>query len=602
VEKLRPFVFSSLLVWLLALPNRAQPQTPGRQPRIVKQINEAQRQMLPGNTHPLARASFDRGAAPVDLPMDRMLLVLNRSTEQMSALQSLLDAQQNPSSSHYHKWLTPGEFGEKFGATDDDIQTITIWLESQGFRISRVFNGKTVIEFSGTASQVRRAFHTEIRKYVVNGEAHWANASDPQIPVALANVVAGVATLHNFTKKTQFARSAQVFEATYRAGEQPQFTSGSSHALSPGDYATIYNLKPLHQAGIVGLGRTIAVVARTNININDVYQFRNAFHLTGSGPQIQLTGADPGNLGGDEEAEAVLDMSWAGATAPDATAELVVSKTTNATDGVDLSEAYIVDRNFADVMTESFGDCEANFTQAQASLYLSLAAQAAAQGITYVVASGDSGSAGCNQGSDNSSNGVSSVNILASNPYVVAVGGTEFNEDGSSSLYWDSSNSSSGSSALSYMPESVWNESCTIPTGTNPCSGSNTPGLWAGGGGASSFYSKPLWQTGVAGIPDDGKRDVPDISLTAAGHDPYLLCLRGSCTPDSRGLISFYGFAGTSAATPSFAGMIATILQKLNGRLGSVNYALYLLAAHEDLSQCNGSNTAGVTSQYLYLQ
>lgn len=584
---------AALAVAVLSLPLRAQSYAPLRHRRIVSQINEGQLKRLTGNTHPLAMSRFDRGAAPVDLPMDRMLLVLDRSPEQKAALQQLLDAQQDPSSPEYHKWLTPEEFGERFGASDADLQTVTLWLESQGFQVSPLSAGKTIIEFSGTAGQVQSAFHTEIRKFIVNGEEHWANASDPQIPAALATVISGIATLHNFAKKTQLAGAPQRFEAQVREGAQPQLTNGSFHALAPADFATIYNLNPLYQANLLGGGKTIAVVGRTNINLRDLDQFAAAFGSFYRLPQIILTGVDPGNLGGDEEGEAVLDTTWAGAVAKSATIDLVVSKSTNTTDGVDLSEMYIVNRNFADIMTESFGSCEANFTQAQASFYSSLAEQGAAQGITSVVASGDSGSAGCSSPADNISDGVLSVNMLASNPYVVAVGGTQLNESGNPSQYWSASNTSSGSSALSYIPENVWNESCSISTGGNPCPEGTTPSLWAAGGGASVFYSKPYWQAGVPGIPNDGRRDLPDVSLTAAGHDPYLICLRGSCTPNSRGQISLYGYAGTSAATPSFAGILALALSN-TPRLGAINYSLYRLAATQDWSQCNGSNPAAL--------
>src|SRR5581483_9214242 len=173
------------------------------QARISQEINDAQLMVLRGNTHPLARAEFDQGAAPSDLPMERMLLVLKRSAAQEAALQTLINQQQDKSSTQYHRWLTPQEFGAQFGAADQDIQTVSAWLASHGFQVDRVSNGKTVIEFSGTAGQVESAFHTQIRRYVVNGVAHWANASDPEIPVALGAVVGGVATLHNFDKKPQ---------------------------------------------------------------------------------------------------------------------------------------------------------------------------------------------------------------------------------------------------------------------------------------------------------------------------------------------------------------------------------------------------------------
>ncbi len=243
------------------------------------------------------------------------------------------------------------------------------------------------------------------------------------------------------------------------------------------------------------------------------------FSLPANPPVVVVNGSDPGRVSGDEE-EAVLDASWAGATAPNATVDLVVSNSTNSTDGVDLSEEYIVDNNLADVMTESYGGCEATDTSQDVNLHLALAQQAAAQGITYLVAAGDSGAEGCDDpNSETAARGPISVNVLAATPYNVAVGGTEFNENGNYSAYWNSSNDSANSSAIAYIPEDVWNESCTVAQ----C-GSSNAGIWAGGGGASIFFSKPSWQSGVAGIPNDGARDVPDVSLTAASHDFYLLC------------------------------------------------------------------------------
>jgi hypothetical protein len=514
--------------------------------------------------------------------MQRMLLVLTRSSQQETALQELIREQQDQASASYHQWLTPQQFGERFGAASQDVQTVTAWLESHGFQIERVSNGRGIIEFSGTAAQVQGAFHTQIHKYVVNGKSHWANASDPEIPSALAGVVAGVATLHNFQKKPQLIRANGTFQAS------PQFTSSGTHALAPADYAVIYNINPLYSSGINGTGAVIAVVGRTNINLQDIASFRSTFNLPANPPQIVVNGPDPGDLGGDEEAEAVLDTSWAGAVAPGATVKLVISQSTNTSDGVDLSALYIIDNNLADVMTESFGSCEASFTSSEAAAVSSLAEQAAAQGITYTVAAGDSGAEGCDDPTETKATGPVSVNLLASTPYTIAVGGTEFNENGNNTAYWQTSNGTGDESALSYIPENVWNESCV----TNECTAGNSPALWAGGGGASTFFSKPIWQTGIAGIPNDNARDVPDVSLTAAGHDAYLLCLDGSCTPNSTGRISFDGYSGTSAATPSFAGMIALIVQETGTRQGQANYVLYGLAAKEALSSCNASNTA----------
>jgi hypothetical protein len=560
-------------------------------PRITQAINENRLTAMPRSMHPLARPAFDQGVAPSTLPMDRMQLVLTRSAAQETALETLLAEQQDATSPQYHQWLTPQQFGQQFGAADQDVQTITGWLQSHGFQVDRVANGRNLIEFSGTAGQVEEAFHTAIHKYVVNGQSHWANASEVQIPAALTSVVAGVSTLHNFSKKPQLIHSAAQLEAAVSTNSsQPQFSSNGTNALTPADYATIYNVNPLYAVGINGSGTTIAVVGRSNITLSDVNSFRSNFGLSVNPPQVVVNGANPGVLANGEVDEATLDTTWAGAVAQSATVKLVVSASTNTTDGVDLSEAYIIDNNLGDVMTESFGDCEANYTQAEETAISSLAQQAAAEGITYTVASGDNGAEGCDDPSTVPATHPISVNILASTPYDIAVGGTMFNENGNTSAYWASTNGTGDESALSYIPENVWNESCATQSA---CTTGNTPGLWAGGGGASTLVAKPSWQTGVAGIPSDGARDIPDVALTAAGHDFYLLCLNGSCT-SRRGRISFQGYSGTSAATPSFASIMALIVQKTGVRQGQANDTLYRLAALESLSNCNASNTSNL--------
>jgi subtilase family serine protease len=567
---------------------RVTAQGSGAAALVTQAVDEKNVVVLKGNVHPLARAEFDRGAAPLNLKMDRMLLVLKRSEEQEAALRKLLDDQQDKNSRSYRQWLTPEQFGQQFGPADSDIQKITAWLQGHGFHDVEVSHGRTTIEFSGNAAQVQAALGTSIHKYVVNGEEHWANANDPQIPAALAPVVAGVFTLHNFLKAPQVQIAEESFTAVApKPGERPQFTSTTGkHALMPGDYYTIYGFgtqPPLTSAAI-------AVVARSNINIQDVLSFQNYSGVGGGYPHVVLNGPDPGDLGGGEETEAVLDTTWAGVTAPSAFLDIVVSQSTATTDGIDLSEQYIIDNNFADVMSESFGGCEAGVTSSEAAGILALAQQAATQGITYVVAAGDSGSAGCDDPhTETKAASPPGVNVLASTPYTVAVGGTTFN-DAATTKYWSPTNApGTNASALSYIPENVWNESCAA--GATGCT---TASIWAGGGGASTLSTKPGWQNGVTGIPGDGARDLPDVSLTAAAHDPYLICLRGSCTPDAQGRVSFHGVGGTSAATPSLAGIMALVVGKTGVRLGQPNYVLYRLAAAENLGQCNASNTAAL--------
>lgn len=562
-------------------------------PLITRPVDDSQVVVLKGNTHPLATPAFDQGPAPIDLPMNRMLLVLKRSPEQESALRTLLDNQQDKASPSYHKWLTPDEFGRQFGPSDQDIQQITLWLQSHGFQVGQVSKGRAVIEFSGTASQVRKAFHTSMHKYLVNGEEHWANANDPAIPAALTPAVAGVWTLHNFLKKPQLHVSAQRIAARVSAGAgaKPQVTFPGNppfHALGPADFATIYNIGPLSNQNN-GAGNRIAVVGRSDTfqSNQDITNFDDVFGIQYLVNTI-VNGPDPGDLGGDEEVEATLDLTWSHAIAPAAMDFLVVSESTTTTDGIDLSELYIIDNDFADVMTESFGTCEADATSAEAAATSSLAEQAAAQGITYIVSAGDTGAEGCDPNGAAIAKGPVSASLLATTPFNVAAGGTMFNDSADESKYWSSTNSTDFVSALSYIPEDVWNESCTA------ASCGQDANIAAGGGGASIFFSKPSWQTGALGIPSDHARDVPDISLDSAGNVPYLLCLEGSCIPDSQGNFQFTAVYGTSAAAPSFAGIMTLVDYETNSRQGQANYVLYRLAAAENstLSTCNASNTS----------
>jgi len=560
--------------------------------RVTDRVDISRMVTLRGNTHPLARAQYDQGAAPADLPMNRMMLLLKRSPDQESALQTLLNEQQVKTSGNFHKWLTPDQFGKQFGVADADIQAVTSWLTSFGFQSIQVSKGRNVIEFSGTAAQVQAGLHTAIHKYVVNGESHWANSSDPQIPAALAPVIFGVVSLHNFRHRPTVVRADHKVTANVAPGAKGQINlqgqSGTVHAMVPADFNKLYNIAP----SMTGNGVTIGVISDTNINVQDVADFRNLSGLAVKNPNIILNGPDPGDVPGSiAETEAVLDSSWSGGVAPQSTIDLVVSEDTNAEAGTDLSEFYIIDNNLADVMTESFSSCELQFSQqsilsAAANFYSGMAEQAAAQGITYLVSSGDSGPDGCDDPSTNPATPTqASVNILASTPFTLAVGGTMFNDNANPSTYWAASNGANGVSALSYIPENVWNESCTpAQVGQAGCPAS---GLWSSGGGASiAFTTAPPWQAGVTGLPPTHARLVPDVALNAADHDGYLLCLDGSCQQNPQ---QFAIASGTSASVQAFGGIMALVVQKVGGRVGLANVALYKLAGAENYSNCNGS-------------
>ncbi len=516
--------------------------------RIRAAIDEIRTVSLHGNRHPLARMEYDLGPAAPETRLERMILVLQSDAAQQQELAELLDAQHDPRSPVYHQWLTPESFAERFGASPNDIGRIVSWLGAQGFSIDELPAGGRTIVFSGSAGQVQEAFHTAIHRYRVHGEMHLANAGDPRIPEALAGVVAGVATLHDFRRQPMHTRLQAA----------PQYSAGGSYYyLAPGDFAAIYDVASLYANGINGAGQTIAIVARCNIPMSDVQTFRQTFGLPANNPTIVVNGSDPGIISADELAEADLDVQWSGAVAPQATIDFVVSASTQSSDGVDLSAQYIVSHNLAAVMSTSFGCCEAYMGSAYNTFYNNLWQQAAAQGITALISSGDSGAAGCDGGSESQATGGLAVNGLCSSPYSVCVGGTEFNEGSNPGQYWSAGNASNGSSALGYIPETVWNES-----------GSNGGyGLWASGGGASAYYSKPAWQS-APGVPADGRRDVPDVSLTASLHDGYLMFYQGS--------LVYVG--GTSAASPSFAGLMALVNQQTGARQGNANTTFYALA------------------------
>jgi hypothetical protein len=542
------------------------------QPRIARPVDDTRFVRVPGTTHSLASAANDAGRASGDLPMDRMLLVLRSAPEQEAALEQLLAEQQDPQSENYHGWLSPEEFGERFGVAREDLDAVVEWLEGHGFRVGEIARGRRSIEFSGTAGQVENAFHTEIHHYIVDGAPHVANASDVGIPEALAGVVGGVASLHDFHARPLY-HAIGPKPAPPGAPTSQTDLNGGSHALSPYDFATIYDVAPLWTAGYDGTGQTIAIVADTNVNLNDDTTFRSQFGLGAGNVTVVLNGANPGVVSG-EETEADLDMEWSGGVAKGAAVKLVVSANTNASDGVTLSAEYIVDNKLAPVMSMSYGLCEANMGASNA-LYNSLWSQAASQGMSVFVSAGDSGSAGCDIPQSTGSKGQNTttpaaggfaVNGLASTPYNVAVGGTEFND--STGAYWNTANDAHLASAKSYIPEVVWNESAYTSAGAA------ANGLWAGGGGYSTIYATPAWQTGP-GVPavdpvgSGHHRYLPDVSLSAAGHDGYLVMIEGS----------LYLVGGTSAGAPSMAGIMAILVQRAGAWQGNPNARFYPIAA-----------------------
>jgi uncharacterized protein (TIGR03437 family) len=492
--------------------------------------------VIAGNIHHQAQPQDDRGAVDPSMHMDYMVLVAKPSAAQQTELDGLLADQQNPSSPYFHQWLTPEEFGSRFGLSTSDHSKLVAWLTSEGFKVNESARGRNWVAFSGTANQVSKSLHTPIHRFHVDGETHFANSGDPSVPEALADVVWGFLGLDDFYPRSY-------------AYPVPDYNVGTSHFLVPEDFATIYDIAPLYKAGIDGTGQKIAVVGQSEVALSDIRAFRTRYNLPPNDPQfIPYTGASPGFNGAQVEGN--LDLEWSGAIAPNATIYYVYGPSAFT------AIMQAVNLNVAPIISISYGTCEIN---AAPSFYRSIAQQGNAQGITLVAASGDSGAAGCDpQGVAAFAARGRSVTFPGVMPEVTGVGGTQFVEG--TGTYWATTNSANFGSALSYIPEAAWNESTTS--------------LLSTGGGASVFYSRPPWQNGP-GVPSDNVRYVPDVSLSAAGHDAYEINVSGTNG----------GVSGTSCSAPSMAGILALLnqyqvskgFQKLPG-LGNINPQLYRLA------------------------
>jgi uncharacterized protein (TIGR03437 family) len=531
-----------VILLFLSVPNLAAQRN-----RVAGRIDDARRIALSGHIHAGVTPENDQGVVDPSVILPRVTLMLKPSPAQQSDLDQLLADQQNPTSPDYHRWLTPEQFAERFGVSQDDVNRIVQWLGDQHLTVLEVARGRSWIAASGTTAAVQSAIGAQIHHYLVEGRRHFANATQPTIPAAFQGIVGAIQGLHNFRMKPAM-RAATIV---------PDYTSSSGrHYLAPDDLATIYNFKPLYSSGFTGSGQKLVIVGQTRVDLADVRQFRTYFNLPANDPKLLLVpnSPDPGTSQSDL-GEANLDLEWSGAVARDAGIIYVYS-----TD-VMTSAQYAIDQNLAPILSMSYGSCEAeNFTADVTSLQTS-AKQANAQGITWFNASGDNGGTDCAGSGNARFNSVLSVDLPASIPEVTGVGGSEFTEGAGS--YWNATGDGNRASVLTYIPEMAWNDSALA----------GSPA--AGGGGASIFFAKPSWQSGT-GVPGDGARDVPDVSLTAsADHDGYLTFTNGNMQV----------VGGTSAGAPSFAGMAALLNQYLmsNGAqpsagLGNINPQLYSLA------------------------
>ena len=548
--------------------------------RIASSIDTNSVISLNGSIPAKALQEYDGGPVDPAMQLNYVTMVLQPSAAQQADLKHLLQQQQDPTSPRHHKWLTPEQYAERFGLWPNDIRKISTWLCSQGFEIVQVARGRNWIAFSGTAALVESAFHTQLHYFDVDGERHFANATEISIPEALNGIVTGFLGLNDFRLKPMGIR-APVAPDFFSIIAQPLYTDPNNtahHFLAPDDIATIYNITPLYSAGIDGTGVKMVIVGQSDIDTADLTAFRSGFNLPGitanNFQQILVPGSpDPGKT--SDMTEADLDLEWSNAVARNATIIYVNAATTGGFSGVFSSAKYAIDQNLAPVISMSFGACERVNAAALPGVE-TLLQQANVQGITVLASSGDTGAAGCD-GAVKSATGGLAVNYPASSPEVTGVGGNEFSGDTSNpSQYWNSTNSSNGESAISYIPEMAWND--TVSRGTLSASGGGASSC--DNGTCSSGFPKPSWQSGT-GVPNDGVRDVPDVAMAASpDHDGFILCSSDSCTNGIETAVQANSIVGgTSASAPMFAGIVVLLNQFVGGGgLGNINKMLYPLA------------------------
>lgn len=548
-----------------------------------------------------------------------MILMLKRSSEQDRALKQYLEDLQNPASLSFHQWLSPAQYAARFGISDNDLSAVTGWLEGKGFRVEKIPQARNVLEFSGSIGQIQNAFHTSIHRFSINGETHFANLVDPQIPSALTPVIAGVGPLNSFHPRPGFIPGPRGHWDTSSHSIQADLTLKDGNGnfylfVDPADAATIYDLpnsalNPNYSGGSTwnGAGVNIGIVGVSDLTTNDVQNYRQAFLGEVSGsvnmPVQVVDGNDPGLIPGGAADEALLDNEVAGGMAPGAKIYYYTAADTDLSSGLIDAIFRAIDDNAVGILSASFGECEADLGTGGNQLILEAAEQAAAQGISFVVSSGDAGSAGCDDFDTQSQAKLGyGVSGFASTPYTVAVGGTDFDTLKTSiSSYVTTSSSGTAPyyrTALKYIPENPWNDSTSVDgtlANNVPYVGSNGQGnIVAGSGGISTVYAKPAWQNSLT--PNDHARDLPDVSFLAANgfyHAMWVFCGDNVSDGSSSGYVAcqtaggqftsgtvLQGVGGTSASAPAFAGMLALVSQSQGGvRLGQPAPILYRLAA-----------------------
>ncbi len=431
---------------------------------------------------------------------------------------------------HYGKYLTTDEFIERFAPTQEDYDAVVAYANSLGLSVNSVHPNRTLLNVSGRAKSVESAFSLNLHQYLSpNGRQFYAPNNDPKVPVAIASIIKGIVGLDNHAKWKPFHHRKEMTLAPDAASQT--FPSGPGGGFSPSDLVKAYNLS---EVSANGTGQSIALFELAGYQASDIHTYTSYFGLPSA--NLKNIPVDGGSSSGID-AEVTLDIQLAVALAPRST--IYVYEGPNSNQGVLDTYNRIATDNLAKQVSTSWGLGEdlvnAQYLQAENAIFQ----QMAAQGQTIYAAAGDSGA--FDDYANNSSQSLV-VDDPASQPYVVGVGGTSLRV-----------NAETGA----YQMESVWNDGL---------------GNGAGGGGVSTVWPIPSWQTNVSTVYSMTHRNVPDVALNADTNTGYAIYYDGQW--------QIYG--GTSCAAPLWAAFTACVNQSLVNAnqpvLGFANPRLYAIA------------------------
>ncbi|WP_237554668.1 MULTISPECIES: protease pro-enzyme activation domain-containing protein [unclassified Streptomyces] len=485
------------------------------------------RTALAQNLAPALGRSQAQGAVP---GTQRLSVAVSLKLRDSAALDQLITAVSTPGSADYGHYLTPAQFNARFAPAQADIDRVRAYLRDQGLTVTAVSANSQVIDATGPSSVVESAFGTqEVNYYDAALKRHfYANTSTPTLPADVASAVQGVSGLDNHT----------VLHPDLAGGAVTPHATPSG--FGPSQYDAAYRL---NQVGADGTGQTVALWEFDGYKASDLTTYNTQFGLTGpAAATVSVDGANYDSRPGDGQVEVELDSEIVRGVAPKAT-QLVYEAPNSDQGEIDMA-AKIVSDNRASVISISWGGCERDTTSSVRTAVDNSFRQAAAQGISIYSASGDDGSRDC------AGSSTKAVDYPASSPYDTGVGGTTLTLSGGA-----------------YGSERAWSDS---------------------GGGVSTVYAKPSWQTGSGTM-----RSVPDVSSNADyPGSPFAVYTTGGWTV----------VGGTSAAAPLWSGFSALYNQKAQAagkaHLGEANPALYRIASGSGYAAAFHDITAGSNQDY----